>query len=273
MTFLMDFFVEWTQYRFMWMALGAVLLVAPLFGLLGTMVVDGRMSFFADSLGHSAMTGIAIGVLLGLKTPLWAMLGFGVGFAALLMYVKARGAASADTTIGVFSATGMALGVVLLSRGGGFSRYSSYLIGDLLSVGTGDLVALAAVLVLTVAFWVLLYNPLMLANVSQPLAASRGIRTRAVETAFACLLAVVVMLSIRWVGILMISAMLILPSAASRNLARNVRRYHLYAVVLAAFCGVVGLLLSFAWGSASGATIVLLLALCYCVTLVARRDA
>lgn len=248
MEFLSAFFWEWTDYGFMRLALCAVLLMAPLYGLLGTMVVDGRMSFFSDSLGHSAMTGIALGVLLGLDTPVWAMVAFGVLYALLLVYVKARGAASTDTTLGVFSATGMALGVVLLSRNGGFARYSNYLIGDLLAIEAGDLAAIGAAL-----------------------AASRGVRVRLAEACFACLLAVVVMLSIRWVGTLIISAMLVLPAAAARNLARNVRGYHGLSVLLALVCGVVGLLLSFAWGTASGATIVLSLALCYALSLAKRR--
>lgn len=154
------------------LALCAVLLMAPLYGLLGTMVVDGRMSFFSDSLGHSAMTGIALGVLLGLDTPVWAMVAFGVLYALLLVYVKARGAASTDTTLGVFSATGWALGVVLLSRNGGFARYSNYLIGDLLAIEAGDLAAIGAALAATVVFWFAAYNRLLLLCVSPALAAA-----------------------------------------------------------------------------------------------------
>ena len=271
MEFLSAFFWEWTDYGFMRLALCAVLLMAPLYGLLGTMVVDGRMSVFSDSLGHSAMTGLALGVLLGLDTPVWAMVAFGVLYALLLVYVKARGAASTDTTLGVFSATGMALGVVLLSRNGGFARYSNYLIGDLLAIEAGDLAAIGAALAATVVFWFAAYNRLLLLCVSPALAASRGVRVRLAEACFACLLAVVVMLSIRWVGTLIISAMLVLPAAAARNLARNVRGYHGLSVLLALVCGVVGLLLSFAWGTASGATIVLSLALCYALSLAKRR--
>ncbi len=270
MTFLQAFLWEWTRYDFMWLALAAVALIAPLYGLLGTVVVDGRMAFFADSLGHSAMTGIALGVLLGLRTPVWAMLLFGVAYAALLTYVKSRGAASTDTTIGVFSATAMALGVVLLSRNGGFAQYAGYLVGDLLAIVPGDLLAVGAALAVALLFWLLFYNPLLMSSLCQPLAASRGVRVRGVETAYACLLAAVVMLSIRWVGVLIISAMLVLPAAGARNVARNLRAYHLLAVLLALVCGVLGLLLSFAWGTASGATIVLMLAAGYAVTLALR---
>lgn len=271
MDFIAVFAYKWTQYEFMRVALFAVLIIAPLFGLMGTMVVDGRMAFFSDSLGHSAMTGIALGVLLGLQTPLWAMLLFGIGYALLLTFVKARSTASTDTTIGVFSATGMALGVVLLSRNGGFSKYSSYLIGDLLAVSKAELVYASITLLCTVLYWYFFYNKLLLASINEPLAKSRGIQTHAIDMSFACLLAVVVMLSIRWVGVLIISAMLVLPSAAARNVSKNVPHYHRMAISIAVCGGVLGLLLSYAWGTASGATIVLTLAFCYAVTLIWRN--
>lgn len=270
MTFLTDFLWGWTAYGFMRTALCAVLLIAPLYGLLGTMAVDGRMAFFSDSLGHSAITGIALGVMLGVQTPAWAMILYGLAYALLLCYVKGRGAASTDTTIGVFSSTGLALGVVLLSRNGGFAKYSGYLIGDLLAIEPGDIATAAVLLGITLLFWFFFYNPMLLNSISGPVASSRGVRTRLLETAFACLLAVVVMLSIRWVGTLMLNAMLVLPAAAARNLARNVRRYHLLSVLLALACSIVGLLLSFAWGTASGATIVLILAAGYAITLGVR---
>lgn len=270
MTFLSDFLWGWTEYGFMRTALCAVLLIAPLYGLLGTMAVDGRMAFFSDSLGHSAMTGIALGIMLGLQTPAWAMVLYGLCYALLLCYVKGRGAASTDTTIGVFSSTGLALGVVLLSRNGGFAKYSGYLIGDLLSIEPGDIATAAVLLVAVLVFWLLCYNKMLLSSISAPVASSRGVRTQLIETAFACLLSVVVMLSIRWVGTLMLNAMLVLPAAAARNLARNVRCYHLLSMLLALVCSVAGLLLSFAWGTASGATIVLVLAAGYAVTLLIR---
>ncbi len=271
MDFITAFSLDWIRYDFMRLAMVAVLLIAPLYALLGTMVVDGGMAFFSDSLGHSAMTGVALGVLLGFSTPVWAMVIFGVLYALLLSFVKARGAASTDTTIGVFSATGMALGIVLLSRNGGFAKFTGYLIGDLLAIAPAELWWLAGVLVLTLLYWVFCYNGLLMTTVNSAWAASRGVHTRRTETVFACLLAVVVMISIRFVGILIISAMLVLPAAAARNVARGTASYHGYAIVFAAVSGVVGLLLSFVWGTASGATIVLVLAACYMGTLLFRR--
>ncbi|MDR0397326.1 MAG: metal ABC transporter permease [Oscillospiraceae bacterium] len=271
MSIIHNLLYAWSHYSFIRYALIGVLLFAPMVGALGTLVVNGQLAFFSDSLGHSALTGIALGLMLGLRAPLWAMLAFGAAFAIALCAVKSRGAASTDTTIGVFSSTAMALGVVLLSLRGEFAKYSNYLVGDLLSISPGDLPPLGAALALTAVYCALRYNKLLLLNANPALAKSRGVPVRAVETGFACVLALVVMLSIRWVGVLMINAMLVVPAACARNLASDTRGYLAWATSLAVACGVAGLALSLAIGTAAGATIVLLLAACYAGSLAIGR--
>ncbi|MDR1570214.1 MAG: metal ABC transporter permease [Oscillospiraceae bacterium] len=271
MTFIYDVFIGWQRYQFVRVALVGVLLFAPMYGMLGTMIVNGRMAFFSDSLGHSALTGVALGVLLGMRDPLLAMLLFGVAFAALLCWVKARGKSSADTTLGVFSSAAMALGVVLLSLRGDFAKYSNYLIGDLLSISARDLIPLSAALGLVALYSALRYNRLLLVSANASLARSRGINPLAVEIEFTAVVALVVMLSIRWVGVLMLNAMLVIPAACARNVSDSVRAYIARAIVIALACGVAGLLLSFAAGTSSGATIVLLLTVCYAVTLACAK--
>ncbi|MGE5398229.1 MAG: metal ABC transporter permease, partial [Chitinophagales bacterium] len=151
---------DWLRYEFMRNALLAVLLVAPIFGLTGTMVVNNRMAFFSDSIGHAALTGVAIGIITGMGNPLWAMIIFAVVFAIFISWFRIKTEASADTVIGVFFAATVALGVVLLSRGGGFNRYSSYLIGDLLSITPQEIGLLILLLIGVLFTWVLYYNKL-----------------------------------------------------------------------------------------------------------------
>ena len=263
---------QWLSYTFMKNALLALLLITPLFGLLGTMAVDNRMAFFSDALGHSALTGIAIGVVLGWQNQMASMLLFGILWAILITFVKHHSKMSADTIISVFSSTSIALGLVVLSRGGAFARYSSVLVGDVLSVTPGDLLALLITLLVTVAAWLLLFNPLMITSVNSPLARSRGIRSRLTEYGFTILVALAVMMSIRWVGVLLINSLLILPAAASRNVARSAAGYLRLSVAIAMVCGVAGLALSYALNTSAGAAIVLLCALCYFVTLPLRRN-
>ncbi len=259
------------QFTFMKNAFLAILLLTPLLGLLGSMAVNQQMAFFSDALGHSALTGIGLGIVLGMRSDLTAMLIFGVIWAILICVIKQTGAASADTVISVFSSTSIALGLVILSRGGGFAKYSSLLIGDVLAVTPTDLLWLVCALVAGIVLWMVMYNSLLLTSINPSLARSRGIHTRLSEMAFVILVAVAVMLAIRWVGVMLINALLILPAAAGRNLARNSRQHALYSVLIALVCGIAGLLSAYAWDTSAGAAIVLYAAACYAVSLALRR--
>ncbi len=262
--------LEAYQYSFMKNAFLAILLLAPLLGLLGTMAVNHQMAFFSDALGHSALTGIGLGIILGLRNDLVAMLVFGIIWAILICVIKQSGSASADTVISVFSSTSVAAGLLILARGGKFAKYSSLLIGDILAVTPGDLLWLLLALVGTLILWALLYNSLLLTSVDSFLARSRGIKTRLVECAFVVMVAVAVMLSIRWVGVMLINALLILPAAAGRNIARSARQHAVWSVLLALFSGLAGLTLSYYLDTSAGASIVLVSALCYAVSLAIR---
>ena len=234
------------------------------------MAVNHQMAFFSDALGHSALTGIGLGIILGLRNDLVAMLVFGIIWAILICVIKQSGSASTDTVISVFSSTSVAAGLLILARGGKFAKYSSLLIGDVLAVTPSDLLWLLLALIGTLILWALLYNSLLLTSVDSFLARSRGIKTRLVECAFVVMVAVAVMLSIRWVGVMLINALLILPAAAGRNIARSSRQHAVWSVVLALFSGLLGLTLSYYLDTSAGASIVLVSALCYAVSLAVR---
>ena len=238
---------DWARHLFMQNALWAILMITPLFGMLGTMVVNNRMAFFADTIGHSALTGIALGVILGLANPLAAMIFFAIIMAMVVSTVKEETHSSSDTVIGVFSATAVALGVVILSQGGGFNKYSGYLIGDLLSITPGELGLLAIVVVLFLIYWAISFNKLLLVSVHPSLARSRGINVALVDLAFGICLAVVVTVSIQWVGILIINSLLVLPAATARNITGSILAYHWVSVLIALSCGVGGLIFSYYW--------------------------
>lgn len=261
---------QWTHYIFMKNALLGILLVSPMFGLLGTMVVNNKMSFFSDAIGHSALTGIAIGVILGINNPLYSMLAFSIIFAVTLIKVKNENTASTDTIIGVFSATAVALGVVILSYNGGFTKYSVYLIGDLLSINTSDLLLLGITFITVIVIWIFAFNKLLLVSLNQSLARSRGINVVFYEYMFTIIVAVIVTISIQWVGILIISSMIILPAAAARNISCNTKQYNLISVSIGLISGISGLILSYFTGSAAGATIVLICAIFFIITLLIK---
>lgn len=263
---------EFLSMNFMKNALLAVIVMAPLFGLLSTMIVTGRMSFFSDALGHSGFTGIAIGVLCGAAFPIWWAVGLAVAFALLFSFVRSRSSQSADTIIGVFSSTAVALGIFIATMGGGsFTKFNKYLIGDILSVTPGEIGALALVLLAVAALWVLCSNQLILTAIHPQLASSRGVKTARNETLFTVVIAVVVTLAMSWVGLMVINSLLVLPAASARNVAKNVRQYHLFSVLGALVASVAGLILAYYLGCSAGATIALLLALFFAVTFALRR--
>ena len=260
------------QMFFMKNALLAVLVITPLFGLLSTMVVHSRMSFFSDALGHSAFTGMAIGALCGLSDPSWSAVIFAVIFAVLFNLVRRNTSLASDTVIGVFSSTAVAMGIFISTMGGrSFTRFNSLLIGDILSVEPAKIGLLALILLGTVVFWALSFNPLMLSAIHPALADSRGIRVFWQETLFSVVIAVMVTLSMTWVGLLVINSLLVLPAAAARNVAKNMAQYHLFSVLGAMLAGVAGLMTSYYLGPSAGASITLFLAVFFLGTFLIKK--
>ena len=243
---------EWAvpgEMYFMKHALLAVLVITPLFGLLSTMVVHSRMSFFSDALGHSAFTGMAIGALWGFHEPTWAAVIFAILFALLFNLVRRRTALASDTVIGGFSSTAVALGIFLSTLNGrSFTRFNALLVGDILSVEPVKVGLLALILLLVVLLWLASFNQLMLSAVHPALADSRGVRVFWQETVFSMAIAVVVTLSMTWVGLLVINSLL--------------------GAVLA---GVAGLMTSYYVGGSAGAAITLYLAVWFAVTFLVRK--
>ena len=264
--------LEMFHWRFMQNALLALILMAPLFGIMSTMIVTGRMSFFSDALGHSAFTGIAIGCICGIAAPIWAAVAFSILFALLFSFVRSRSNHTADTLIGVFSSAAVALGIFIATLGGGsFTKYNKYLIGDILSISPAEIGGLFLVLVLVLVFWVLYSNRLTLTSIHPQLASSRGIPVQLSQTLFTVAIAVTVTLTISSVGLLILNSLLVLPAASSRNVAKNLQQYHGFSVLFALIAGVGGLTVSYYLGNSAGAAISLCLALIFAITFCLRK--
>ena len=260
------------EYGYMQNAFWAILIITPLFGLVGTMIVNNKLAFFSDALGHSALTGIAIGALLGVTNPTISMVVFGILFALLLNRIKDLKITSRDTIISVFSSTALALGLVILSYNGNFTKFSSYLIGDILSIVPEEIYLLLGIAVVILIFWYYLFNKLFAISINSSLARSKGIHIRLIEDLFIIIVAILVMISIRWVGILIINSLLILPAASSRNISKNVRQYTFWTIIFAIFSGISGLVISFYALTATGPTIVLVSSIIFFITYLLRKQ-
>ncbi len=219
-------------------ALFAIIIITPLFALIGTMVVNNKMAFFSDALGHSAYTGIALGMLLGVSNNMISMILFAIAFAILLNKINESRIASKDTIISVFSSTAIALGLVILTRNGNYTQISNYLIGDILNILPQEIFLLLGLAVAIILFWFSSFNKLLGISINPMLAKSKGVKVKLLENIFVILIALVVTISIKWVGILIINSLLILPAASSRNISKNMRQYHLWAIIFSMFSGV-----------------------------------
>lgn len=257
---------------FMKNALLAIFVVTPLFGLLSTMVVESRMAFFSDALGHSAFTGMAIGAICGLAEPVAGAVIFAVIIAFLFTIVRQRTTMASDTAISVFSSAAVALGIFISTLGGqSFTKFNNLLIGDILSVSPGEIGLLAIILLLLIILWVTSFNQMMLTAVHQALADSRGVKVFWKNFLFTAAIAVVVTITMTWVGLLVINSLLVLPAAAARNVARNLWQYHLFSLVGALAAGIAGLMTSYYIGASAGASITLYLALWFAITFLLRK--
>lgn len=196
---------------------------------------------------------------------------FAVIFALLLNKINASRIASKDTVISVFSSTAIALGLVLLTKNGNYTEISNYLVGDILNIVPSEIGFLLLVGIVVILFWCFAFNKLLGMSVNQTLAKSKGIPVKLIENIFVILIAVIVMISIKWIGILIINSLLILPAAASRNISKNMRQYHLWSVVFSIVSGILGLVISYYQGISTGPTIVLVSSLIYFATFFMRR--
>lgn len=261
---------EWTQFAFMRSALLAVLLVSPLFALMGTLVVNNQMAFFSDAIGHASLTGVGLGVLLGLADPLWALLGFGLALGFGIIALHRYTLSTMDTVISLSMSFSVALGVALLTRGGNFNKFTGYLVGDLLSVTPAEIGQLFLTTLFVGGGLLLAYNRILLVGLNESLARSRGLSAWWTQMLFCAGVVMVVVMNLSWVGLLIVNSLLIVPAAGARNIANNARQYVLFSVIIALFSGLTGLILSFYADTATGASIVLVAVGCFIVTLVIK---
>ncbi|TKJ40317.1 ABC transporter [candidate division LCP-89 bacterium B3_LCP] len=248
---------DWLEPAFMRRALIGMLFIAPACAAMGVQVVSFRMAFFSDAISHSAFTGVALGLIFGINSH-WTMVGFGVLVGCGVLVFSRKAVLSTDTVIGVFFAAVVALGIVIVSARRGLSRYfESVLFGDILAIDSNELWIMFFLFLLVFLFQAIGYNKLLLISLHSPLAHSRGIKPARWEIAYGILLAFLVMISLRAVGLLLVTALLVVPAAAARNLARSGSGLIWWSVLIATISAGVGLFLSYIWGSATGATVIL----------------
>jgi zinc transport system permease protein len=260
------------QYPFLVRGCLAILILAPLLGGLSHLVVARRMAFFSAALGQAALTGLSIGLLLGepLNAPYGGIFAFCLLAALGMVYVKRRSALPPDTLIGVFLALTLGLGICLLvavTRRFNIHQVEAVMFGSLLTVTDTDLALLAVAGVGVAALLAREYNDLLLDSLSPPLAAVEGVDSGYVEYLFAVLLTTAIVVSLKVIGALLVEALVVVPAAAARNLARGTRGYLLWSIGLAFLAGAGGLAISTRLPVPTGGAVVLALSLLFFLTL------
>jgi len=250
---------ECLQARFMQQALVGLLLLAPMTAAMGIIVVNFRMSFFADAISHSAFAGVALGLLLALD-PAWTMPAFGLLVGLGIMGMQRYSSLSSDTVIGVFFSALVAFGLAIVSRDRSLARdLQRFLYGDILTISDGQILALTGLFLALMTFQALSYNHLLYIGLNPTLARAHRVRVAVQQYLFAGLLALVVMFAVQAVGVLLVTALLIVPAAAARNFARSAGSMFWWALAISLSAAVAGLLLSAQdrARTATGATIIL----------------
>lgn len=247
------------QARFMQQALLGLLLLTPMAAVLGVEVINFRMAFFSDAIGHSAFAGVALGLILAVN-PRLSMPLFGVLVGLAVMVVRRKSNLSADTAIGIVFSAVVAFGLAVVSRASGVARdMQQFLYGDILTISEGEIAFLGLLFLGMLLFQAVGYNRLLAIALNPVMARVHGIRVALWQYLFAGLLALVVMFSVWAVGVLLVTAMLIVPAATARNLARTAGGMFWWASLAGISSGFAGLTLSAQdWlATSSGATIIL----------------
>lgn len=277
-----------SEHLFLQHALLGLVILSPLCAMIGIQVVNFRLAFFSEAVGHSVFTGIALGsvlnVLLGATTDSTrelvmqiSMIGFAILVATGITAYRRVTNLSSDTIIGIFSATIVALGLAVIAFLINTGRvppqgiYQTLLAGNILTISPSELVGLIAFFVVALVVEFFAYNRLMFIGLNPELAETRGINVALYEYLFSALLAVVVMFSIQWVGVLLVTALLVIPAAAARNFARTAGAVFWIAVVISLVASVGGLVLSDLFSTTTGATVIISMTTVFLLSTVYRQ--
>ena len=268
---------EALAYGFVINALLAGLMIGPVLGGLGTLVVVKRFAFFSEAVGHAALTGVAIGILLGepYTGPYGSLFGYCLLFGILLNFLRNRTGLAPDTLIGVFLSVSLALGAsLLLMLAGKINVHilENVLFGSVLTVSSQDLLVLGIVAMLVLALALPLYNRIMLASFNPQLAAVRGVAVKVLDYLFVVLVTLVTVASVKVIGAILVGALLVIPAAAARLVSQSLKGFFFVAVLIASLSTLLGILLPIMLDLPvpSGAAIILVAGICFALAALAR---
>ncbi|WP_419784053.1 metal ABC transporter permease [Maridesulfovibrio sp.] len=268
---------DYFQYAFVINALICSLLAGPILGGIGTMVVAKRLAFFSQAVGQAALTGVALGIILGepYTAPYVSLFGFCILFGLLMNYTRNRTRMSSDTVIGVFLSISLAVGAcVLLYVTGKVNMHvlDNILFGSILTVNNTDINVLAVICLLCVAVCLPMFNKILLASFNPSLAHVRGINVKLVDYIFILIITVITVAALKIVGAVLVEALFIIPAAAARNISRSMRGFFFYSMLFATLSCLLGVVIPMQYQIPvpSGGAIIIVAAFFFAVTSLLR---
>ncbi|MBI4836271.1 MAG: metal ABC transporter permease [Candidatus Abawacabacteria bacterium] len=243
---------------FMMRALLAGCLVALLTSQLGVLVISRKLAFLGDTLSHAAFTGIAIGIALGINLNLTVFL-LAVIIAFVLTWLQDKSSLSSDTYIALLYSSLLAFGIVIVSHSQGLrAELFQYLFGDILAVSFTDIIIMASVVIISILLLIICYRPLLMITIDQDLAHSQGVKVKIYNYLFTLLLALATAITIKLIGVLLLSALLIIPAAIALTIARSLKQTLILSLLSAELMAIIGIFVSYLYDLPTGPTIILI---------------
>ena len=266
------------EYGFVINAVLCAFVIGPILGGMGTLVVSKRMAFFSQAIGNAALTGVAIGILLGesYTSPYISMFSFCILFGLVLNYTRNRTQMSSDTLIGVFLSISLALGASLMlyvSAKVNTHILEAILFGSILTVNDTDINVLIVVSILVAAMGIPLFNQLVLASLNPSLAHVRGTNVQLLEYIFIVMITILTVACVKIIGAVLVEALLLIPAAAARNVNTSLRGFFFWSIVIATLSCLAGVLLPMQWDIPlpSGGAIIMVAACAFIITTILRN--
>ena len=265
------------QYAFVINALICACLIGPILGGVGTMVVTKRLAFFSQAVGQAALTGVALGIILGepMTAPYVTLFGFCILFGLVLNFTKNRTRMSTDTLIGVFLSISMAVGASLLifvASKINVHIVDQVLFGSILTVNDLDMTILAVISVIVSVLGIARFNRMLMASFNPQLAHVRGVNVVFLDYLFILMITVITVASVKIIGAMLVEALLLIPAAAARIVTRSIRGFFICTILISTFSCVVGIIAPMLWNLPlpSGGSIVLVAAIFFCLATLTR---
>lgn len=269
---------DYFKYAFVINSLLSALFIGPILGGLGTMVVTKRMAFFSESIGHAALTGIALGVLLGepYESPYIMLFTYCVVFAILINFTRNRTKMSSDTLIGIFLSISIALGgtlIIFVSSKVNSHMLESVLFGSILTVSDRDLLVLFFSTILLILIVIPNFNKMLLSSFNTNVAVVKGVRVKLLEYLFILLITLVTVSSIKIIGASLVEALFLIPAASAKNLSKSIKGFFAYSIIFALISCILGILLPLYFDVTipSGGSIILIAAAIFFITVIIKN--